>query len=205
MSSQAAQLRDSVLSSAIEEVRACERERERRGVWGGIVMSAPEFVRERCPHFACVRACVCVWGGGWRDGRLAVNSPFSRRLLAFFSPFSRLFQARKWREKGEKTANQRIDPHSPQARLFSESPFPSHPFRLPPPRPSRGLESAPSRFPITPSESISLAPSESFSSSSTQSSPPPLSEVFLHPAFVFLVPHLICSLPPVSKSFSLPF
>ena len=88
---------------------------------------------------------------------LALSLPYSRHflavschVLAVFSPFS-----------------QRIDPFSPQPRsttLFrvtlSESPFP-----LASPYPSRGFESAPSRFSLPPSESSPPPSKPHFSSS----------------------------------------
>ena len=98
---------------------------------------------------------------GWRDGRLAVCSPFSRRLLAFFSPFSRRFFRRFLCRFSPFSFHipavfspyschvlavfspfgQRIDPFSPQPRsatLFRVA-LSKLPFPLAPPSPVEGI------------------------------------------------------------------
>ena len=134
-------------------------------------------------------------GGGnadrrWVDGGMA-SSPLTRLFLAVFPAFYRLFLAfffchflcrflavflqysyRFLAVSCHVLAvfspfSQRIDPFSPQPRsttLFrvtlSESPFP-----LASPYPSRGFESAPSRFSLPPSESSPPPSKPHFSSS----------------------------------------
>ena len=127
MSSQAAQLRDSVLSSAIEEVRACARERE-KGCGGGNSDERARVRKGEVPALcvrACVRACVCGGGG---DGGMA-GSPLTRLFLAVYSPFSRLFLAFSRQENGEKKARKQRTSASIPIRPRRAS-FPSRPFRV---------------------------------------------------------------------------